>query len=54
MIDSIEHTLTVRIDTDDEERLRGVQRIIANDLERFGRRERISVAWWQVQPDETG
>ena len=46
-------TLNVRIDTPDEERLHGLQRIIANDLERFGNREQIKVAWRQVQPDET-
>ncbi|HEX6353120.1 DUF2218 domain-containing protein [Actinophytocola sp.] len=47
-------TLTVRVQAADEENLRRVQDLIAADLERFGRRDGLSVAWQQVQPDDAG
>jgi hypothetical protein len=43
-------TLTVRVDAADEERLRGVQRIVTDDLERLGRREQLSVSWGASEP----
>ena len=54
VLDADPAKLTVRVEADGEENLRGVQDLIAADLERFGRREQLSVAWQQVQPDEAG
>lgn len=39
------HALTVRAEAHDEENLRRVQDLIAADLRRFGRRERLAVNW---------
>lgn len=44
--------LTVRVEADNEEDLRRVQDIVTADLERFGRRDRVTVAWQLVQADE--
>jgi hypothetical protein len=53
-LDADPTTLTVRVEADGEENLRRVQDLITADLERFGRREQVSVTWQQVQPDEAG
>jgi hypothetical protein len=45
VLDADPTTLTVRVEADGEENLRGVQDLIAADLERFGRREQLTVAW---------
>ena len=37
--------LTVRVEADNEENLRRVQDIITTDIERFGRRDHVTVAW---------
>jgi hypothetical protein len=37
--------LTVRIEAADDEHLEAVQQIIARDLERYGRREDLSINW---------
>lgn len=39
--------LTLRIEAGDEEKLRRIQDILTNDLERFGRREHLSVTWYR-------
>jgi hypothetical protein len=44
-------SLIVRIDAEDGEHLRRVQDLIAADLERFGKREQLFVAWQQVQAE---
>lgn len=38
-------TLMVRVEATDEEKMHRIQDIITNDLERFGRREHLSVTW---------
>jgi hypothetical protein len=53
-LDADPTTLTVRVEATDEENLRRVQDLIAADLERFGRRDGLSVTWQQVQPDDAG
>lgn len=52
VLDADPETLTVRVEADSEENLRGVQDLITADLERFGRREQLTVAWQQVQPGD--
>jgi hypothetical protein len=42
--------LTIRAEADDEQDLRRIQRVITADLERFGRRSRLSVAWHPPEP----
>lgn len=37
--------LTLRIDATDEESLRRIQDVLARDLIRFGRRDRLVVEW---------
>jgi hypothetical protein len=54
ILDADPTTLTVRVEADGEENLRGVQDLITADLERFGRRDHLTVVWQQVQPDEAG
>jgi hypothetical protein len=53
-LDADPTTLTVRVEADGEENLRRVQDLVGADLERFGRREQLTVAWRLVQPDEAG
>jgi len=48
-LDADPTTLTVRVDAEDGEHLQRVQDLIAADLERFGRREQLTVAWQRVQ-----
>lgn len=38
-------TLTVRVEADDADQLAGIQRILTADLERFGRRDGLTVSW---------
>jgi hypothetical protein len=38
-------TLTVRVEAADAEKLRLVQDIVARDVERFGKRERLTLDW---------
>ncbi len=52
-------TLTVRAEAVDEENLRRIQDIVARDLARFGRPDRLMVNWQRlespsVQPSEAG
>jgi hypothetical protein len=42
--------LALRIEAADEQHLRRIQRIITRDIERFGRREHLSVAWRHRDP----
>jgi hypothetical protein len=44
-LDADPATLTVRVDAEGEENLRRVQDIITADLERFGRRDGVTVTW---------
>ncbi|OLF17683.1 hypothetical protein BU204_10190 [Actinophytocola xanthii] len=46
--------LTIRVDADTEDHLRGIQDIIAADLQRFGHRDSVAVTWQppRVQHDE--
>ena len=41
--------LTVRVEADNEENLRRVQDIVTADLERFGRRDGVTVVWQLFQ-----
>lgn len=43
-----QETLTVRVEAADEKHLRRVQDLITADLERFGRRDDLAVAWTTV------
>ncbi|GAA3550736.1 hypothetical protein GCM10022222_37830 [Amycolatopsis ultiminotia] len=43
-----EDTLIVRLDIDDEDRLRAAEKVLAATLERFGRRDGLRVAWDRV------
>jgi hypothetical protein len=38
-------TLTLRVEAKDEDGLRRIQDILSNDLDRFGRRDGLVVAW---------
>jgi hypothetical protein len=38
-------TLTLRVEATDEEKLRGIQELIAANLHRFGRRDQLTVTW---------
>ena len=42
--------IALRIDAADEQNLRRIQQIITRDIERFGRREHLSVAWRRLDP----
>jgi hypothetical protein len=53
-LDADPTTLTVRVEAQTEERLRQVQDIITADLERFGRRDGVTVTWQLVPADEAG
>ena len=44
--------LTLRVQAADEDNLRRLQDLIAGRLERFGRRDRLTVTW--QRPDEAG
>ena len=37
--------LVVRIDADDADGLRSIQRVVSDDLARFGRRDGLAVSW---------
>lgn len=41
--------LTVRAEAANEQNLRQIQQIITRDLERFGRRQRLTVTWQQSE-----
>jgi hypothetical protein len=45
VLDADEGTLTVRVEAATEDHLRGIQDIVTADLERFGRRENLTVTW---------
>ncbi|WP_433228888.1 DUF2218 domain-containing protein [Actinomadura formosensis] len=45
ILDATDDTLTVRVEAADEDALQQIQDIVTKDLERFGRRRRISVTW---------
>ena len=45
--------LEVRAEAADEERLRQIQDLITARLQKFGRRENLTVNWQQPQPDTT-
>ncbi|WP_433182689.1 DUF2218 domain-containing protein [Actinoallomurus sp. CA-150999] len=49
-LEATDHTLNLRVDATDEDALRRIQEIVTRDLERFGRREKLTVAW---QPTAT-
>jgi hypothetical protein len=42
--------IALRIDAADEQNLRRIQQIITRDIERFGHREHLSVAWRNLDP----
>ena len=42
-------TLTLRAEAADEERLQRVQDIIARDIDRFGKRNQLTVSWQRTQ-----
>jgi len=42
--------IALRIDAADEQNLQRIQQIITRDIERFGRREHLSVAWRNLDP----
>jgi hypothetical protein len=42
-------TLTLRAEAADEERLQRVQDIIARDIERFGKRNQLTVSWQRTK-----
>jgi hypothetical protein len=42
--------LTLRAEAASEETLRRVQEIVASDIERFGKRERLQVTWQRSHP----
>jgi hypothetical protein len=42
-------TLTLRAEAADEESLQRVQGIIARDIERFGKRNQLTVSWQRAQ-----
>lgn len=44
-------TLTVRVEAADDDNLKRVQDIIAADLERFGRRDHLTVSWTTTVSD---
>ena len=46
------HTLTLRVDAADEENLRKIQDIITKDLDRFSRRDALSVKWQPASPPQ--
>ena len=56
VLDADTEVLTVRVEAATEEHLRGIQAIIAADLERFGHRENLKVSWSSpaVRADEAG
>jgi hypothetical protein len=45
VLDADATTLSVRVEAADEENLRRVQDLIAADLERFGKRDQLTVTW---------
>ena len=48
------NTLTLRIDAADEEGLHHIQDVIARDLNRFGRRDQLTVSWRQPEAPSAG
>lgn len=54
VLDADPTTLTVRVEADSEENLRRVQDLVAADLERFGRRDQLSVTWQQAVVTPSG
>lgn len=44
------NTLTVRVDATDEQNLHRIQDIITRDIERFGRRDQLTVTWQRPEP----
>lgn len=42
-------TLTLRVEATDEDNLRQIQDVITRNFNRFGRRERLTVAWHQPE-----
>ncbi len=56
---AIAGTLTLRVEAADEQNLQRVQDIVAGDIERFGRRDHLTVKWQRpgappAQPGEAG
>ena len=43
-------TLTLRAEAADQESLQRVQDIVARDIERFGKRNQLTVSWQRAQP----
>ena len=43
-------TLTLRAEAADQESLQRVQDIVARDIERFGKRNQLTVTWQRTQP----
>jgi hypothetical protein len=48
VLDADQDALTVRVEADTEEHLRGIQDIVTADLERFGHRDDLTVRWYRV------
>ena len=45
-IDATTATLTLRIEANDETGLQQIQDVVTQNLERFGRRDHLTVHWW--------
>ena len=46
-------TLTLRAEAEDEESLQRVQGIVARDIERFGKRNQLTVSWQRTREPST-
>lgn len=49
VLQSTSDTLTVRVEVADEDQLQRIQGLLAADLERFGRRDDLKVAWHRIE-----
>ena len=52
-MEATDHTLTLRVDATDDDALQQIQEIVTRDLERFGRRGRLTVAWQPTATDSS-
>lgn len=46
-------TLTLRVEANDETALRQIQQIVTRDLERFGRRDQVTITWPPLDTSDT-
>jgi hypothetical protein len=54
VLDADPAALTVRVEADTEEHLRGIQDIVEADLERFGHRDGVRVTWRRASAGDDG